>query len=1196
MGGTSVEAPPPAGSNSYPERVSERLNMACRPSNCTPPDPERIRSDLMLLLREFSTELDAACRTSDVHGAGEADEAAGDKQPTALYTEAEWLSHLELKFLLRAHRMELLRAISRYIGGGGGSSEGSNATQIFVAKEASAVVEELLQKTEAYAERRLKATDPNLHPMVLRLASRYKLSTGESDLFQLLFMRGASKAAAVRAILGVRQEDKELAMELCGMSLLEVEDFLDDKRTHMTEGIIIGQDDYDGKTIRMTNEAVSVLLLRPLKTEQRLKFSKTELLNVMEASKAEGHIEGVPMETEEGGPDASFDDKIKDTSSEQSLMTVLDVSKGMPGQKRKFQVVHDDGLEDVAAQVAELDDLVKEAILPQRKRAAAFVGEVGHSEPDVSSGLEPGINGGVSVPSVPQEDEAKRGELTSYKSSLEYLDDAFQVLALMLRIAKARHKEDMKEAFNDDRPWYDVYRTTKVSSIRELRAKLRFVQNRLQERMKLTEDAYKENSTQFPRLEALARRLGLDEFEKGVVVMLTGVAISPVVKSIFEADNGDGTYRHSSEAIQVKDILTVYFDSFKQQVLARTYFYKSSKLVSRGLIKLRPTPYARGGRGDLMDQQVELDRRMLDWIVGLDTEMNELVEGSHLYTPKIAMEQVVLPAEQKEMLLKTVENFAKFRLYRKRAGLEDIMSYGAGLVILLCGASGTGKTMTVNAVAHHLGKRVLMVDFHSLHSASSGSSRDDHSADLRGLFRDADMNDAIIFFDECEAIFAQRERGGDRMLNSLLTEMERHEGIIMLATNRPLDLDEAMHRRITCVSEFHPPDHTQRRAIWKLASERLPVEENIDWERISLRYELTGGYIKNALVSALLIAISRDSVNPSISEDDIVSGCRLQMRGSLQMKTFTHRVVPKTGMDELILSSQMREKMDAIVTFEKARAVLLGQWGFQQERLGTACFFWGPHGAGKTAAAEVQPILASTAIGFELGRPLKVINCAQLISRESSTKTGSNISTAFKDARLMDAVLVLEDFQIFRSDEESGGGGVGSVSPWSHVAIGLLLHELGRFPGICILIANNIQGSVVHRLDPELTRRLKFLVEFRMPDATIRSRMWQKLIPAKCPVAPSIKFETLGRLFDFTSGTISSAIVRAAAKASLRKGDACVLTYKDLVEAGEAEKAHLRDEESELFPFPGCWPKFSRPAVQAFSRVFLPFTTLHLVY
>jgi hypothetical protein len=58
-----------------------------------------------------------------------------------------------------------------------------------------------------------------------------------------------------------------------------------------------------------------------------------------------------------------------------------------------------------------------------------------------------------------------KGELRPYSSSLEYLDDAFQVLALMLRIAKARHKEEMKEAFNDERPWYDAYRTSKVGWI-----------------------------------------------------------------------------------------------------------------------------------------------------------------------------------------------------------------------------------------------------------------------------------------------------------------------------------------------------------------------------------------------------------------------------------------------------------------------------------------------------------------------------------------------------------------------------------------------------------------------------------------------------------------------------------------------------------------------------------------------------------
>jgi SpoVK/Ycf46/Vps4 family AAA+-type ATPase len=52
------------------------------------------------------------------------------------------------------------------------------------------------------------------------------------------------------------------------------------------------------------------------------------------------------------------------------------------------------------------------------------------------------------------------------------------------------------------------------------------------------------------------------------------------------------------------------------------------------------------------------------------------------------------------------------------------------------------------------------------------------------LFREANLNNAVLFFDECESVFRSRNQGGDRMLNSLLTEIERHEGIVFLATNR----------------------------------------------------------------------------------------------------------------------------------------------------------------------------------------------------------------------------------------------------------------------------------------------------------------------------------------------------------------------------------------------------------------------------
>ncbi|KAI9919175.1 hypothetical protein PsorP6_011831 [Peronosclerospora sorghi] len=142
--------------------------------------------------------------------------------------------------------------------------------------------------------------------------------------------------------------------------------------------------------------------------------------------------------------------------------------------------------------------------------------------------------------------------------------------------------------------------------------------------------------------------------------------------------------------------------------------------------------------------------------------------------------------------------------------------------------------MTVNAVAHHLNKRVLLVDFPSLQGKRQEGV--DADADLRGLFRESDISNAVLFFDECENIFRQRESGGDRLLNALLTEIERYEGIVFLATNRPFDLDEAMNRRITAVFEFKAPDHIQRRKIWDVLLLRgaLQTDPDIDLNKIAL--------------------------------------------------------------------------------------------------------------------------------------------------------------------------------------------------------------------------------------------------------------------------------------------------------------------------------------------------------------------------
>ncbi|KAI9922136.1 hypothetical protein PsorP6_000015 [Peronosclerospora sorghi] len=150
--------------------------------------------------------------------------------------------------------------------------------------------------------------------------------------------------------------------------------------------------------------------------------------------------------------------------------------------------------------------------------------------------------------------------------------------------------------------------------------------------------------------------------------------------------------------------------------------------------------------------------------------------------------------------------------------------------------------MTVNAVAHHMKKRVLLVDFTSLQGKRQEGV--DADADLSGLLREADMSNAVLFFDEFENIFRQRESGGDQLLDALLKEIERYEGIVFLATNRPFDLDEEMHRRITAVFEFKAPDHIQRRKIWDvlLLRRALQTDPDIDLNTIALNASPPAAY------------------------------------------------------------------------------------------------------------------------------------------------------------------------------------------------------------------------------------------------------------------------------------------------------------------------------------------------------------------
>lgn len=988
-------------------------------------------------------------------------------------------------------------------------------------------IDEFLNNLSNYVNNRLDVTrqDKNLLlPRIIRLCERFQFNETEKNIFHLMVVvQGSSNAHVLNALV---EEDYLRRMigfqRLARVSDVGIDLFCDSTRLHIKEGVVLADEEH-GTNFNLRCPRTVVLLLYGLEAceEDLLKVSQTSLEEILEEE---------PAETTQG-----------------SIAAVRRVPK-----KRVLSPASCDGPADKRL----------------RPWETAVTGAVEEDE-DTEEGVEEGVEERVEEESEGTGDGSAPSGLLPYSgggSQLEYLEDGFQLVALMVRGNAARLKEDMKKEGSrmnsyDSGGGYD-------SSVkaRELTAKLRVIELRMQRRVAASE------LSQVPRLESLAARLRLDTFEKKLLLLLVGKTVSPVVKTLMETLT-DGSSRVVDDVVTVGQALAILCQDFHAQISHRKYFYRSGRLMSHGLISLGKSRWHQGS-GDLTDNRISLDRRVLDWVVGLDSEINELVEGSDLYTPTVPLSQVVLPPGHLQALLAQCRAYDDFLTFRANTRLKDVLSYGNSLVIMLCGKSGTGKTMTVNAIAHDLKKKVLLVDFVSLTGGRKGEAAggSDMEADLRGLFREAQLNNAVLFFDECEVMFRSRgSGGGDRLLNSLLTEIEKHEGVVFLATNRPYEMDEAMHRRITAVVEYRPPDARMRRDIWSNLLAGLAVSagsdsaspiagaarlaDDVDVAALAAKYELTGGFIKNAVLSALLCAISRDALQPQLRQADLMQGCKLQMRGSMTERAFEDKQLSQFSLSDLHLSPPLLAAAKAVLRFEQSRILVYGSWTCTAgPHLGrqAACLvaLAGPAGSGKKTFMS--------AVCRELGRETKLLHVAELL-RESADSL-QQLSLALQDARLADSVLAIDGFEHLLDGSMGGGEGAGSV--WKlHLLLSRILGLLHAFPG-CVFLLCHVDQPQLLTLQRDLATKLFSFVRFGLPPHDLRAKLWRSLLPAAAPLAADISFADLGRRFELTPGGIQAATSRAAAEAACRP--APLLCQADLLAAGRIEEDKTKSAGFEI--------------------------------
>ena len=239
-----------------------------------------------------------------------------------------------------------------------------------------------------------------------------------------------------------------------------------------------------------------------------------------------------------------------------------------------------------------------------------------------------------------------------------------------------------------------------------------------------------------------------------------------------------------------------------------------------------------------------------------------------LSQPRGSLDDLVLTEQTRACIKQVIAHAQHARVLFQEWGLGERIRCGRGVAMMFQGPPGTGKTAAAEALARALGKPILNADYGRIQHCFVGQTE----KNIASIFREAAQRDAVLFWDEADAMFFDRDATSQswevRDVNVLLLELERFEGVCILATNRVAALDKALERRISITALFERPNQAARREIFRrMLPENMPLAKDVNLSKLAA-YDLSGGEIKNVILNAARGALARGGPNSSVSMND----------------------------------------------------------------------------------------------------------------------------------------------------------------------------------------------------------------------------------------------------------------------------------------------------------------------------------------
>ena len=248
--------------------------------------------------------------------------------------------------------------------------------------------------------------------------------------------------------------------------------------------------------------------------------------------------------------------------------------------------------------------------------------------------------------------------------------------------------------------------------------------------------------------------------------------------------------------------------------------------------------------------------------------------------------------------------------------------------------------------------------------------------------------------------------------------------------------------------------------------------------------------------------------------DELLALCRAEAGSA--MGALAQAVEPRFSLDELVLPPRQARQIDTIAGSMRSLTRVHYEWGTARawNESGLAVLFCGSPGTGKTMAAE--------ALANALALPLYRIDLSQVVNKYIG-ETEKNLARIFDVAEASDNVLLFDEADaLFGKRTEVRD----AHDRFANIEISYLLERMERFKGLAILATNRRKD-----LDEAFTRRLRYVVEFPLPGAVERERIWRQVFPPRVDVS-ALDFSFLAEEFELAGGHIRSAAFSACLHAA----------------------------------------------------------------